>query len=281
MIILSNGHKFNFCCASGALGFNGDGWWFEQPFRWLGLLNPSVFTIITKTLTFHAREGNLRMWCPWRCVRIGRDYVVNAVGLTNPGYEWWITHCYPHMSRKGYKTIVSLMPEDVGEATIMAETFNDLDITGIELNLSCPNVEHENNLYDIVYAFSEKSKHPVILKLSFDQPYLDICQELEGKVEAFDLINSVPWKIAFPVSDSPLKSYGLTGGVSGRRIQLYSKIALTLARSKVKTPIISGGGIDSFEEAKERFERGADAVSFGTIFLRKPWLPNQIVERFR
>ena len=79
MIELNNGHKMDFVVASGALGFDGRGWWFEQPWRWLGILRPQEFTIITKTLTRFRREGNLKMWHPWTCVRPVKGGWVNAV----------------------------------------------------------------------------------------------------------------------------------------------------------------------------------------------------------
>lgn len=44
MINLSNGNEVDFLCASGSLGFCGDGWWWEQPLRWVGMLRPHEFT---------------------------------------------------------------------------------------------------------------------------------------------------------------------------------------------------------------------------------------------
>ena len=69
MLTLSNGHSFTFMAASGALAFDGEGWPWEQPLRCLGLLDPSLFTIVTKTLTRHPRKGNLRWYNPFRVVR--------------------------------------------------------------------------------------------------------------------------------------------------------------------------------------------------------------------
>ena len=60
MIRLSNGREFEYMAASGALAYDGRGWWWEWPLRWCGLLDPSLFTIVTKTLTRHPRRGNLR-----------------------------------------------------------------------------------------------------------------------------------------------------------------------------------------------------------------------------
>lgn len=100
MINLSNGNEVDFLCASGSLGFCGDGWWWEQPLRWVGMLRPHEFTIITKTLTYRPCKGNLNMAKPWKCVQLIPGGVVNSVGLTNPGYKNWIRDCWPIMKQK-------------------------------------------------------------------------------------------------------------------------------------------------------------------------------------
>jgi len=89
MITLSNGHKFEYMVASGALGFDGKGYPHEWPLRWMGLINPSLFTVVAKTVTYKPRKGNLRWYCPWKCIRLMPGGVVNAVGLTNKGIGWW------------------------------------------------------------------------------------------------------------------------------------------------------------------------------------------------
>jgi dihydroorotate dehydrogenase len=163
MLKFSNGHEFEFCVASGALAYDGNGWWFEQPWRWLGILRPREFTIITKTLTYLPREGNLKWWCPWRCVRLIPNGVVNSVGITNPGIDWWIKTIYPKIQRSQYNVIVSIAPEDEKQAGRMVDALNACsDIVGIELNVSCPNVDHDNGA-DYICMMAAKLK--LILKL--------------------------------------------------------------------------------------------------------------------
>ncbi len=285
MIRLKNGHEMDFLCASGALAWYGEGWWWEHPLRWLGLIRPDELTVIGKTLTFEPRQGNLKMWCPWRCVRLISGGAVNAVGLTNPGYQWWIKECCPKIAKTNWRVIASIMPNNAAEAAKMARELNPCPIVGIELNVSCPNVDHDHSIAHIkgiVDTILGESVHPLIVKLGYTDPYLDICKELDGKITAFDLINTIPWGKVFPDKPSPLVKYNLTGGVSGEPIKLYSREALSSAVAlKLRTPIISGGGIDSFHEAYVRFVLGAKAVSFGTVFLRTPWKPRNIIRKYR
>jgi len=272
MIELPNGHKLDFLAASGALGFTGFGYLWEQPFTWLGYLRPEEFTVITKTLTFKKRRGKFNWLCPWRTFRplAGGAGFINNMGLPNPGCKNWIKDYYPQ-TRKN-KVIVSITPFNVNEAVRMIEILNPLKIIGIEINLHCPNVKPVDEV-DIVYAVIEKSHHPIILKLGYGSRSIDLCKHFDGSVAAFDLINSVPsYYIASPV---------IEGSFSGNIIAHFSRYMLTEVKKRCQTPIISGGGIDSIEEVYTRFAMGAKAVSIGTMFLKKPWLPNQIVSQCR
>ncbi len=284
MIRLFNGHEFDFACASGALAFDGRGWWWERPLRWLKIIDPRHFTVITKTLTWDAVEGNLKMWCPWRCVRLlPNGGTVNAVGLTNPGLVRWYHDYYKHLK---YDTILSLMPKNRNEVAKMSYIVNICkNLKAVQLNVSCPNVSRSNNckfICEIVMESVKRFEHPVIVKLSFADDYVTISKELDGLVSAFELINSVPFHTVFPGQVSPLEKYKLVGGVSGDPIRSYALEALQKVKAAgVKTPIMSGGGIMTLEDVYARKREGADAFVFGTAFLRTPWRPNQIIAAYR
>jgi dihydroorotate dehydrogenase (NAD+) catalytic subunit len=286
VIRFKNGHELDFACASGALAWYGEGWWWEflfrkKPLSWLGLL-PDDITIIGKTVTYEAIVGNLKWWCPWRCVRLIEDGAVNAVGLTNYGYKWWIKNAYRIGKRK---VIASIMPKTPPEAAQMAREISVCPIVGIEVNLSCPNVDHDSSIahvVKIVDAVLDNTDHPVIPKLSYTDPYVDICVALQNRVAAVDLINTVIWTKVFPDKPSPLAKYNLVGGVSGKPIVEYAREAVAKVRMACpKLPIISGGGIDSVEEVYARRIIGAGAVTLGTVFLRRPWKPRQIINECR
>ncbi len=138
MIKLSNGKVLDFLAASGALAYDGRGWLWEYPFRWLGLIEPRLFTIVVKSLTRKPRKGNLRWYKPWSCIRLISGGVINAVGLTNPGIEWWISSCYPKIQEISLDVIVSIYPETVEECLEMISMLNSLDIVAVEINASCP-----------------------------------------------------------------------------------------------------------------------------------------------
>ncbi len=295
MIRLDEECSFDFVASSGALGWDGRGWPWEWPLRWTGLLDPSQFLVITKTVTLLPRRGNLRWWCPWRCVRKIPGGYVNAVGLTNPGLDEWFNWYYLSVCEAPWKTVLSIAPQDKAEAAAMAWKVRIMDVfgavRGIEVNVSCPNTGDApgvDKAVDIVRVVAEVSEKPVLVKLGWQDDFLGVCSDLDdGTVVAFDLINTVPWDqcqeyLGEYASPSPLAKYGLMGGVSGKPMASCSRQALKRAKyTGIKTPVISGGGVYTLDDVRERFDMGADAVAFGTLFLKAPWRPNRIVKRWR
>src|SRR3989338_7459693 len=147
MVPFSNGHRFEFMAASGALAFDGRGWFWEWPLRWIGLLDPSLFTVVTKTLTRTPRRGNLRWTHPWSVVKKTGGGVVNAIGLTNRGIEWWLAEIAPSIPDD--RIIVSIEADEEAGMIEMIRMLENQKIVGIELNLSCPNApSHDTRTTD-------------------------------------------------------------------------------------------------------------------------------------
>lgn len=286
MLTLPNSVRFQFIAASGSRGWAGgdEGHGLirvlKTPCRWLGLF-PHI-PVVAKTVTRWPCQGNLRLWQPWRAVRlVGHDSLVNCVALTNPGIEGWVRDYYPIVPGRPYPVLASMASNDPAEAGWMADhlTVRCPRLAGIELNLSCPNtgerdgsVEQAKAIFDAVHTHTSL---PVIVKLAYQDPYLDICRALDGRAWAFHLINTVPWPLDRP---SPLAHYGYTGGVSGRLLLDYARKALLKARLLgLRTPLISGGGVLDRREAKARLSMGAAAVSLGSVYLLRPWRVRRIV----
>ncbi len=285
MITLSNGHKFEYMVASGALAFDGKGWPWERPLVKLGLVKPELFTVVIKTLTRNPRPGNLRWWKPWVCVRLIPGGSVNKVGLTNPGIDWWCSDVGPKLDFERFPLVGSIYGEgrDLEESAVMLNRFN---LVGLEVNSSCPNTGHAMQqaeaIIEDVKLVKRVSDHPVIAKVSVDQDFLSIARGLEGIAEAISL-NSVPWRTAFPRGErTPLwkleQQAGGGGGVSGRPAQKYNWAAVEALAKQGSLPVI-GPSIMEFEDLDRVRKLGASAVSFGAIHLRTPWKPTSIVRK--
>lgn len=291
MIILSNGHGFDYMVASGALAFDGQGWPWERPLVWSGLIKPDLFTVVIKSLTRHPLEGNLRWWKPWDCVRLIPGGSVNKVGLTNPGIEWWCKEIAPRLDFDRFPLVGSIFGQSdkLDELKEMAEMMSEFALKAIEVNVSCPNTGHTMDKADMVVesvkAVRDVSSLPIIVKVSVDQNYLAIARKLSGVAEAIAL-NSVPWKTVFPDGEqSPLHKLeervgGGGGGVSGKPAQRHNWAAVKALALEGFLPVI-GPSVMDYEDMYRVREIGAKAVSFGAIHLWKPWAPTSFVEKER
>jgi dihydroorotate dehydrogenase (NAD+) catalytic subunit len=283
MINLSNGHRFEYIVASGALGYDGRGWPHERLLRLTGLLNPFLFTIVTKTLTLSPCKGNLKWFYPFGCVKFFPGGVLNAVGLSNPGLKWWCEKIGPKVNSSKIPIIVSIFGEPE-ELKIMATMLNDFDLVGLEINASCPNIRGDAliNPEKIVRSYQlvkSVSRFPVLLKLSaaHSRNAEKITKKTKGLVEALT-INSVPWGMVFPALPSPLKHLG-GGGLSGKLAQHHNWLFMTeLKRICPSVPVV-GPSVWNFEDIARVRGLGADAISFGAIFLRYPWRPTMFVKK--
>ena len=286
MITLSNGHKINHVAASGALAFDGRGWFWEWPLVWLGSMQPQLFTVVLKSLTRYPRVGNLKMWKPLECIRPIRGGAVNKVGLTNPGIEYWCEKIAPTIDFENNSIIGSIFGNKQ-ELEEMAEMFNHFAFVALEVNPSCPNsgdcLDTADTVINMVKAVKAISDHPIIVKVSVDQDYLAIAEGLVGIVEAIS-INSVPWKTAFPNGEiSPLwkleeRVGGGGGGVSGKPAQKLNWKAVGELSKQGLIPVIAPS-IMEFEDLEIVRNLGAQATSFGAIFLLTPWKSTSIVMR--
>lgn len=294
MIIFSNGHKFEYMVASGALAFDGKGWWWERPLLWLGLIRPELFTVVIKSLTRHPRRGNLRWrnpltwlpFSPWSCVRFLPGGAVNKVGLTNPGIEYWCEKIAPKIDFTKYAIVGSIFGNE-RELAEMAEMMNEFDLVGLEVNVSCPNTGHAmDQAQAVIRSVSVVqfiSKHPIIIKLSVDQNYVYIAEMLRGVAQAVSL-NSVPWeRFYMPGKKSPLwrlqkRVGGGGGGISGRPAQLDNWDAVRELSREGDLPVI-GPSVMSYDDMYRVRIDGAKAISFGAIHLRAPWKPTKVVQK--
>ncbi len=319
-LVLGNGHKLQFLASSGAWGFDGRDsghglaklW--KLPARIFGYFDPKLFTLITKSLTLEPRKGNLKFWAPWRCIKPYRDPntnritgLVNAVGLTNPGIDYWIENVWPEMKRRKQETIVSIWASNEREAYLCCEKLSKLDgLVAVELNTSCPNVQslteprlHDpcdeeqlkaNHIGSVVCSAWEglRISHPLILKLSHMDPIENVVRQTSAYVDAYDVINTIPFGalgLKTIAVQSPLAKYGLEGGVSGKAIKEQAREAIKRVKStNPDAKIISGGGmvfdnhLDGVNEIIARYVFGARAFSIGSLFLLHPTIPYKIAK---
>jgi len=282
---LSNNFEFDFACASGALAFDGRGWPWEWPLRWLGLIDPSQLVVVAKTITVEPRKGNLRWWCPWRCVWFAPFHgFVNAVGLTNGGLKWWLGDPYHIAIHKGYKLAASVWPTSTKDSEVFVDRLNPLRLQYVELNLSCPNTDDGVTQYRGLLEPFDHLDHPLVLKVSYaqamDSTFLKMLYDYN--VEAIHAINTVPWSVIYGDRPSPVKNWtGVEGGVSGPPIKQYALQAIQNIKALTKLQVVGGGGIETLRDVLDFEKVGANAFSIGSLFLKRPWRPRRIIAEYR
>ena len=217
------GNVFN---ASGARGFQREGYWFHRLARFAGLRYDGA-TFVTKTTTLMPRRGNMDLDEQLRplhlvpdCIVVKplRGVVLNAVGLSGPGarvlIDRWRHADLKEKKQKGqflgqmvvsFMAVERTMQDRITEAAsflTMFEPFvkdNGTSFTALQLNFSCPNtaIDHGAELATEVKAVLDKAAGlgvPIMLKLNALVAPEEACALASH--EACDAVvcsNTIPW----------------------------------------------------------------------------------------
>ena len=244
-------------------------------------------SIMIKATTAEPRFGN-----PTPRVAETPAGMLNAIGLQNPGVDVvlaeklpWLAQHYPELPI--IANVAGFSNEEY--ATVSGKISQAPNVKAIELNISCPNVDHGNNglligqvpelAYDAVKAAVEASSVPVYVKLT--PSVADITQVAKAAEDAgasgLTMINTLVGMRFDLKTGKPIIANG-TGGMSGPAI---FPVALKLIRQvaqSTKLPIIGMGGVDSAEAALEMFIAGASAIGVGTANFTDPYACPTIIE---
>ena len=115
--------------ASGTYGYNLE----YEDFTDLTTLG----AIVTKAITLEPRNGN-----PWQRIIETDCGMVNSIGLENVGIERFLKEHLPVKKKKKIDFAVNIAGSTLDEYTTLAKKCEDNSIKMIELNVSCPNVQH-------------------------------------------------------------------------------------------------------------------------------------------
>ena len=244
-------------------------------------------SIMIKATTQHARFGN-----PTPRVAETPSGMLNAIGLQNPGVEavladklTWLEEHYPDLP-----IIANVAGFSNDEYAYVSEKISQApNVKAIELNISCPNVDHGNAglligqvqemAYAAVKASVENSAVPVYVKLT--PSVADITTVAKAVEEAgatgFTMINTLVGTRYDLATRKPIIANG-QGGMSGPAV---FPVALKLIRQVALAsdlPIIGMGGVDSAEAAIEMMIAGASAIGVGTANFTDPYACPTIIE---
>ncbi|HEY5425404.1 MAG TPA: dihydroorotate dehydrogenase, partial [Candidatus Tumulicola sp.] len=214
--------------------------------------------------------------------------MLNAIGLQNPGIEWYVEHEIPKYANRPYPLIGSVAGFSVDDYAYVCERLAGCDaIAGIELNISCPNVGSEGETFAcdpkltarVVRAARATTDKTLIVKLSPNVTDIAaIAREAEAAgADALAVINTVRG-MGIDVETWRPRLGNVTGGLSGPAIRPIAVLAVYEVARAVTVPIVGQGGIETVTDALEFFLAGATAVSVGTANFTDPRVPEAIVE---
>ena len=223
--------------------------------------------IITKGTSLKPKSGNK----PSRVCETASG-MLNSIGLQNPGVEYFAENDLPFLKKFDTAIIVNACGSTVEEYVELCRILNTLDIDGVELNLSCPNVKEGcmafGNTYEgVKHVTSEVRKvldKPLIVKLTPNVTDIaSIAKGVEdGGADAVSLINTLlGMKIDIDKRKPVLANN--TGGLSGPAIKPVAVRMVYQVAQAVNIPILGMGGIINGDDAIEFMLAGATAISIG------------------
>lgn len=213
--------------------------------------------------------------------------MLNAIGLQNPGIDWYLDHDVKKFADRPCAIVGSVAGFAIDDYAYVCEKLAARDeIKAIELNISCPNVAHEGETFacdprltsKVVRLARSTTDKTLIVKLSPNVTDIaSIAFEAESAgADALAVVNTVRG-MAIDVNTWRPRLGNVTGGLSGPAIRPIAVLAVYETARAVQIPIIGQGGIETTNDALEFFLAGASAVSIGTANFTDPRVPERIV----
>ncbi|MDG4507723.1 dihydroorotate dehydrogenase [Streptococcus suis] len=244
-------------------------------------------SIMIKATTRHPRYGNATP-------RVAETPagMLNAIGLQNPGVDVvlseklpWLEQHFPDLPI--IANVAGFSNEEY--AYVSGKISKAPNVKAIELNISCPNVDHGNNglligqvpelAYQAVKAAVEASSVPVYVKLTPSVADITLLAKAaeDAGATGLTMINTLVGMRFNLKTRQPILANG-TGGMSGPAV---FPVALKLIRQVAQMtdlPIIGMGGVDTADKAIEMMVAGASAVGVGTANFTDPFACPTIIK---
>ncbi len=215
--------------------------------------------------------------------------MLNSIGLQGPGIDQFLEDDIPWLLNKNARIVVSISGETVEEYASLARRLRTVNgLFGIEVNISCPNVENRGLVFacDPVASRSVVESvrrnmggdYPLLVKLSPDVTDIaSIAKEVvSAGADGLALINTV-LGMAIDIDKMRPKLAGLTGGLSGPAIRPIAVRAIyQVHKALPNIPILGMGGVTSGRDALELVLAGASGISVGTATFGNPNAAMQI-----
>ena len=262
---------------SGCVGFG------DEYSRVEGFSLSGVGGVFLKGTTLEPRAGNK----PHRVVETPAG-MLNSIGLQNPGVEEVVNNILPNLEPPETHYFANVSGSTIDEYVAVTEKFNNTCVSGIELNISCPNVDkggmHFGNDPEmsarVVEACKRVAKKPLIAKLSPNQTDIKANAErcINAGSDGLSVVNTISGMAIDIETQKPVLGNN-AGGLSGPAIKPIALLKVKEVYDVAKkhgVPIIGQGGISSSVDAIEFLLAGASVLGVGTALFSDPLLCDKI-----
>jgi dihydroorotate dehydrogenase (NAD+) catalytic subunit len=229
---------------------------------------------VSKTITPAPRQGNAppRLWET-------ASGLINSIGLPNRGLDGYLEHDLPELAQLPVPLITNVMASTPAALADLAEAAADrAEVSAIELNVSCPNVEtgldlgaEPRSVAALMDAVRHRVRKPVIVKLTPNTADVaEVAAAAEaGGADSVSLLNTLRAMALAPGTREPWLGGG-TGGLSGAAIRHVSLAQVSAVADRVSIPVVGMGGVENGRDAANLMDAGATLVAVGTESFRDP-----------
>ena len=234
----------------------------------------SLDGFVTKTVTPLPRAGN-------EPVRIAETELgmLNSIGLANPGIDRFVDEVLPRLAELGVPLWISVGGFSVDDyAQCVARLDAHAEVSAIELNLSCPNVDaFEEPTAEIVEAARRETSKPLYAKLSPAVPDVAAVAVAarDAGADGLSLVNTIRGLALDDRTLQPRLARG-AGGLSGPALKPIALAAVYACFAATRMPIVGMGGVESGRDVLDLLAAGASHVALGTVLFSDPGAPARI-----
>ena len=238
--------------------------------------------IVSKAITLRPRKGNVQP-------RIAETPagMINSIGLQNIGIDAILRDVAPTWATWRVPVIANIAGDAVADYASLAKRLDGVaGVSGIEMNISCPNVEtglqfgsDPRAAAEVTAAVRRQTQLPLLVKLTPDTgDIVEVARAVaDSGADALTLINTYPAMRIDIQSRRPALGWGSSGLSGPALLPIAVRMVYTVARS-IDIPIVGCGGITSGEDAVEMMMAGASAVQVGTATFLNPRAPLDVLE---
>jgi dihydroorotate dehydrogenase (NAD+) catalytic subunit len=239
--------------------------------------------IVSKGTTLRPRRGN-----PTPRTAETAAGMLNSIGFQNIGLRALIRDVAPVWATWQVPCIVNILGDTPGEYAELARALDGVPgVAGLELNISCPNLEQGGMEFgvdpdaaaEVTAVVLRACQLPVIVKLTPNvTDVVSIARAVESVgADALCVSNTLLGMAIDIRSRRPLIGRGF-GGLSGPAVKPVILRQVYQVAGAVSIPVIASGGIMTATDAIEYLMAGASAVQVGTATFTNPRAPLDILE---